>query len=945
MNIEKKYRKGIAILVVAMLLLNVVLPAVLVERMVQAEEQENIFDIWANGCQKLTLTDEQYEGVLDICEEYVLTDKGTAYFAALTVNGSVLRYEVDLLTCTIVGQKVLIYGDAGKTLTDGDLLYFGGNDGIYWVHTYEVFGVEREHYAYVFDVNWELQHKLWVNGVTEPGTKWSGSKYLGLSETNIVNVNTGIETNFHAIISQNSVDKIFYCDGKFLIRESCNDLETSECIYTLRDAENTTYTKIELKSMEVEYLWVTETGYKLLANREGKVMLVNVDKSFAVKDAIVLAEKGKVSQVISIPGYYLMRWEDAGETYHTLYDERWAYIGELYVPYGDTAYDNVQSITIEGIPHILTVSTWRNQIYYYLSNPITYTAKEEAPIPGALPTSEPDIQGGECPVLKHMTENRYVDEQNIAIYEVEEENQWMFAGFFSCCIEEFVVPERVMVDGEEHPIVGVVGGEILKGSPLTKLWLPATVRILPDDMFSGCVFMQDIIIEDDNPYYYSESGCVYTKDRKRLIMVAPGCEKVTVLQGVEVIETFAFYKSRAKEIELPSSLCVIQEGAFYEAELEKVEIPHGVFEIGYNAFCNCYQLKEIVVPSSVACIIDDTLFNFAHENLKIYGYTDSPAMVAAGGGKLAEAVPFVSLGKWELIEQEGILYALGNGVCCVAGYEKIQRKRIEIPEYIVVEDKRYDVKIIVSDAFQDCVVIEECVIPSTVVQIGEDVFKGCSNLEKLYIPDSVTEIAYHGEGQIIDTDNVIIYGVKGSEAQYYAQLYGVFFVESGVKPEATPYPNMPPEATVIPTPTVTPEPTATASPTMSAHPKTSPSISAKPTLTEPLIKASSLPTLINLEQIKITKIAKKGKKLTVFWEKTKDDITGYELQYSSHKKFKKKVTKTLRVSKKMSKKAFRTKKKAKKYYVRVRTYCDVQVLGVKVRLHSKWSKVKKKKIS
>ncbi len=83
-------------------------------------------------------------------------------------------------------------------------------------------------------------------------------------------------------------------------------------------------------------------------------------------------------------------------------------------------------------------------------------------------------------------------------------------------------------------------------------------------------------------------------------------------------------------------------------------------------------------------------------------------------------------------------------------------------------------------------------------------------------------------------------------------------------------------------------------------------------------------------------LKKSKKRFTASWEKV-TGVSGYELQYSTDKKFKNAVTKNL----KASKKSVTIKKlKAKKYYVRIRSYKTIS--GGKV--YSKWSKTKVVKI-
>jgi len=86
------------------------------------------------------------------------------------------------------------------------------------------------------------------------------------------------------------------------------------------------------------------------------------------------------------------------------------------------------------------------------------------------------------------------------------------------------------------------------------------------------------------------------------------------------------------------------------------------------------------------------------------------------------------------------------------------------------------------------------------------------------------------------------------------------------------------------------------------------------------------------------KIAAKSRGFTVKWKKVSKGITGYQIQYSTSKKFTNKTTKT--VSK--SKTSLKVKKLRanKKYYVRVRTYKTYNINGENVKVYSGWSKVK-----
>ena len=94
--------------------------------------------------------------------------------------------------------------------------------------------------------------------------------------------------------------------------------------------------------------------------------------------------------------------------------------------------------------------------------------------------------------------------------------------------------------------------------------------------------------------------------------------------------------------------------------------------------------------------------------------------------------------------------------------------------------------------------------------------------------------------------------------------------------------------------------------------------------------ATSIPTTI------ITSVKAKDKAFTVKWKK-KSDITGYQIQYSTNKKFNKKNSKKIQIKQaKTTSKKITGLKSSKKYYVRIRTYKLVK----KKKSYSSWSKKK-----
>ena len=130
-----------------------------------------------------------------------------------------------------------------------------------------------------------------------------------------------------------------------------------------------------------------------------------------------------------------------------------------------------------------------------------------------------------------------------------------------------------------------------------------------------------------------------------------------------------------------------------------------------------------------------------------------------------------------------------------------------------------------------------------------------------------------------------------------------------------------------------------------ATPTVVPTATVTPTV-EPTVKPTNAPLKegkISLPKTQIVKVKTGKKKITIKWKKVKKYITGYQIQFCPNKKFKSKNTKKKYVTKKTSI-VIKPKGKKKIYYIRVRTYKTITVNGKKVKVYSKWCKVKKAKL-
>lgn len=175
------------------------------------------------------------------------------------------------------------------------------------------------------------------------------------------------------------------------------------------------------------------------------------------------------------------------------------------------------------------------------------------------------------------------------------------------------VPEIVTYQEKDYKVTQIgKWGAFNYINSLTTIYLPKTLELIGDSMiyaeykedygavadlgerdvstaFINSPNLRNIFVDDENPYYASVDGVVYTKDFKTLVAYPEGRtdDTLTILDGCEHIGRFAVYENlHVKVLDFPNSLKSIGVYAFMQMRgtLRSIFIRDSVEVIGYHAF-------------------------------------------------------------------------------------------------------------------------------------------------------------------------------------------------------------------------------------------------------------------------------------------------------------------------------------------------------------------------
>ena len=169
-------------------------------------------------------------------------------------------------------------------------------------------------------------------------------------------------------------------------------------------------------------------------------------------------------------------------------------------------------------------------------------------------------------------------------------------------------------------------GQLAIGScdALEKIVIGKNIESIDKWGIVDCRYLKAIEVDEENAYFTSLDGVLYSKDMTRLITYPNAhtaeyakdgkllkSASYAVAPGAKVIGHCAFYKCYGLgSVVLPDSVEVIEDRAFHKCDaLGDIAFPEGLRVIGKDAFLGCQGFEHVTLPSTIRQIGDYAFYN------------------------------------------------------------------------------------------------------------------------------------------------------------------------------------------------------------------------------------------------------------------------------------------------------------------------------------------------
>ena len=359
---------------------------------------------------------------------------------------------------------------------------------------------------------------------------------------------------------------------------------------------------------------------------------------------------------------------------------------------------------------------------------------------------------------------------------------------------DVVIPEKVTYNGVTYEVIAI--GGMFWGLGLfdastnvvevaTSVTIPKTIRFIWNFAFR-CSTLENIYVSEENPYFTSQDGVLFTKSLYTLIQYPSSNKRTSYTMPDQVVFVAHYAFERCQHLETlvigsnVSGVGIPNWGSGYFDKASNgviVNVVNGGWQRIYNSLCG--EKKLLINENNpnyftdgiaiygigetcwLMCILDTSITTIEIPATVYYIDSTSTTATILHECLQLESISVADGNPW-FSSHNGILYNKKmTEIICVP----LAIKEVVIPNSITsIERSTFSgcsslttitipnsVISIGNNAFFNCSSLTTITIPNSVISIGNSAFYACRSLTNIIIPDSVTSI---GDGAFLNCTNL-----------------------------------------------------------------------------------------------------------------------------------------------------------------------------------------------
>ncbi len=340
------------------------------------------------------------------------------------------------------------------------------------------------------------------------------------------------------------------------------------------------------------------------------------------------------------------------------------------------------------------------------------------------------------------------------------------------------------------------GKEDLSGIVNGTLTIPGSVTSIGGAAFRGSAYLETVVFESGQTELSMNSAHDGYYDRGAF-RDCKSLKNVTLPDNLKALPENTFEGcSSLESVHFGSGLETIGERAFKGcSSLQGAFMPASLKEIGKNAFSGCSGMTEVNLNKGLETIGEGAFDGVGFGKKEVSGIVNGtltiPSSVTSIGGAAFRGSAYLETVAFESGQTELSMNSTHDGYYDRGAFKDCKAlKRVILPDQLktlpkntfegcsALEEVTFGEYLtsIGRRAFANCSSLQWVYLPEPLTSIDEEAFSDCGALEVLYIPGTVTSI---GRNILKNCPKAVIYGVRGSEAENYANTNKITFREKG----------------------------------------------------------------------------------------------------------------------------------------------------------------------